>query len=679
MLKISLRIIVFILVVFFTCEAFSYSREDFIVKLENGEVCGHHIVEYLRSNRIHVHYQCIENGRGENLFEQIKLSPSGHLLQYQVTGESEMGGAIHEDFELRNGVARWNSTSESGHQKVDGHPFYLPIDATLAVNSLMISELNRSPNKKIKLIPSGELSQDVLVNKTITNSTNSIKVQLLMLTGIGLKPNFIWATTGKTPKFFAFISPGYSIYLKEWESSIHSLQAEQNSMIALILEKRAQKIQHPIEGLLMIKNIAIFESKNATVSSPKNVYVLNGRIHKITPASESFLTPSQVIDGSDQLLMPGLFDMHAHVNDWSGAYNLANGVTTVRDMGNQNTLLQQMLVQIKEGKLLSPNIIPAGLIEGKSEYSNSDGLLITTIEEAKSAVDYYFDSGYKHIKLYSSFPKEFVNPTAAYAHSKGMTVGGHVPAFMSSKEAIENGYDEINHMNQLLLYLVSTPETDTRTIERFYLPAEKFQDLDFESKEIKNLISLLKKRNITIDPTLAGFDFLKQRDGEVAEPFKSIDSNMPIDIQRSFRVGAMKIPDVETSDRYKKSYQKMVEFTGRLYQEGVSIVAGTDTFAGFGLHSELSLYVKAGLSPAQAIQLATYQAAKISGTFNDRGSIEEGKLADLIMVQGQPTQTIEDLRKITLVLTRGYAIIPNEIYSLIHVKPFLTSMPLSFQ
>jgi imidazolonepropionase-like amidohydrolase len=85
------------------------------------------------------------------------------------------------------------------------------------------------------------------------------------------------------------------------------------------------------------------------------------------------------------------------------------------------------------------------------------------------------------------------------------------------------------------------------------------------------------------------------------------------------------------------------------------------------------------LSPAQAIQLATYQAAKISGTLNDRGSIEEGKLADLIMVKGQPTQSIEDLRKITLVLTRGYAIIPNEIYSLIHVKPFVASLPLSLQ
>jgi len=558
-----------------------------------------------------------------------------------------------------------------------GHPFYVPMNSTFAVNSLMIAELNRPGVKKIKLIPSGELTQQVLLRKTIEKSNQTKDIQLLMLSGIGLKPDFFWATVGKNPKFFAFISPGYSIYLKEWEPFISGLQKEQNSIIEHILEKRANHIQHAIDGLLLIKNVSIFDSIKGEVISPRNVYVLHGRIHKITDTSDSTLQPAQVIDGSEQILLPGLFDMHAHANGWSGAYHLANGVTTVRDMGNQNKLIKEMIGQIGGGKLLSPSIIPAGLIEGKSEFSNSDGILIATLEEAKNAVDFYFQSGYKHIKIYSSFPKDFVQSTVEYAHSKGMTVGGHVPAWMSSKEAIESGFNEINHMNQLLLYLVSSAETDTRTVDRFYLPAEKFHELDFEADEINRLIQLLKEHNITIDPTLAGFDFLQQRDGEVAEPFKSIYDHMPIDIQRSFRVGAMKIPDNETFARYKKSYEKMVEFTGRLHRAGVSIVAGTDTFAGFGLHSELSLYVQAGLSPSEAIQIATYQAAKISGTFNEKGSIEEGKLADLIMVKGHPTQFIEDLRKITMVFTRGNVIIPNEIYSLIHVQPFVANTSMS--
>jgi imidazolonepropionase-like amidohydrolase len=170
---------------------------------------------------------------------------------------------------------------------------------------------------------------------------------------------------------------------------------------------------------------------------------------------------------------------------------------------------------------------------------------------------------------------------------------------------------------------------------------------------------------------LAGFDFLKQRDGELSAPFVSIMDHLPPDTQREFRVGTMQIPNEATAKRYQKSYAKMVEFTGLLHREGVSIVAGTDTFAGFGLHSELALYVQAGLTPAQAIKVATYDAAKRLGQLAQLGSIAEGKRAELILVKGQPTQSIEELRRITLVISQGHAIYPNEIYPLIGVKPFV--------
>jgi Amidohydrolase family len=651
--------------------AYAYSREDFVVKLASGEVCGHHVVEYLSAQKIKVHYQCLENGRGDNLFEEMTLAPNGDLTHYQVSGESEMGGKIHEQFDLKAGLARWKSASEEGEQRVAGHAFYVPMNSTFAVNSLMITQLNQQKSKKLNLIPSGELTQHVLFRTTLRRAHQSTGVQLLMLSGIGLKPDFFWATTGKTPKFFAFISPGYSMFLKEWEPAMAKLQRVQDSLTDRLLESRAREIQHPLKGLLLIKNASLFDSLKGGLTSLKHVYVEDGRILKILDSLDPDLKPQHVIDATDQVLLPGLFDMHAHINAWSGTYHMANGVTTVRDMGNQNKSIQQMMEQIKAGQLLAPTILPAGLIEGKSEFASSDGILIASLEEAQQAVDYYAQAGYHHIKIYSSFPKAFVKELVQYAHNKGLTVGGHVPAFMSSKEAILSGFNEINHMNQLLLYLVSSESTDTRTIERFYLPAEKFLNIDLDSPEVRELIELLKSRHITVDPTLAGFDFLKQRDGEISEPFQTIYDHMPIDIQRSFRVGAMKIPDDETALRYKKSYQKMVEFTARLYREGVSLVAGTDTFAGFGLHSELALYVKAGLTPTQAIQMATYHAAEITGTVKDRGSIEEGKLADLILVQGHPTENIEDLRKISVVLTRGYAVVPNEIFNTIHVKPFI--------
>jgi imidazolonepropionase-like amidohydrolase len=332
-----------------------------------------------------------------------------------------------------------------------------------------------------------------------------------------------------------------------------------------------------------------------------------------------------------------------------------------------------MIRLVDSGELLSPSIIPSGLIEGKSPFSNSDGILIENLKEAKQAVDYYFANGYVHIKIYSSFPKDLVAEIAHYSHDKGMTIGGHIPAFWGATEAIQAGFDEINHLNQVLMQFIATPSTDTRTVKRFYLPAEKFVDLDFDSPEFLEFIALLKKHQTVIDPTLAGFDFLKHLDGEVAEPYQSITEHLPPALERELKYGAMNISDAATAQRYKNSYLKMIEFTGKLYQKGVPIIAGTDGLAGFTLHSELALFVRAGLTPAQAIQIATYQAAKITQTLESKGSIEEGKIADLILVKGDPTQSLDNLRKISMVFTRGYVLYPNEIFNTVNIKPFKVS------
>ena len=207
------------------------------------------------------------------------------------------------------------------------------------------------------------------------------------------------------------------------------------------------------------------------------------------------------------------------------------------------------------------------------------------------------------------------------------------------------------------------------------MPAEKAADLDLNSVEVQEFIEKLRSKKIVVDPTLATFDFIKQRNGEIADPYKSIADFMPLDLRRSFRTSTMIIPDDKTAKRYDASYKKMIEFVGLLYRAGVPLVAGTDALAGFTLHSELALYVKAGLTPAQAIQIATYNGAKYSNTLSDRGTIAAGKLADLILVDGDPTRNIEDIRKVAAVITRGKLIYPNEINKVLGVKPFVNNPP----
>ena len=661
---------------FLISNALAFPVEHYTIMLENGMTCGNLKIEHRTKNTQIVDYYCIENGRGDRLKEKFKTSPQNFLTRYKVSGNTEMGAEANEIFLRKNKYSQWKSAAEKGRVKTNGHAFYLPMNSTFAITSLLISALIKSPNHSLELLPSGKITLTKLDEMLVANKKDTIKIQLLMLNGAGLNPEFYWVTTGKNPQLFAFISQGYSVFLDQWESSIAPLKEKQSEITFEILEKRATEALHPIKGNLVIKNIAIFNSEKALITEPHDIFIKDGKITQIISSTNSNVDSENMIDGTGLTAIPGLFDMHAHLTYWTGALHIANGVTTVRDMGNVNHHIQRMIELSKKNKLITPSIIPAGLIEGKSEYSNTDGILIDNLNEAMEAVDYYYDHDYRHIKIYSSFPKIFLPELVNYAHSKGMTIGGHIPAFMTATEAIEAGFDEINHINQLLLQFVSSPSSDSRTLERFYLPAENFANLDLQSPEITNLIILLKKNNITIDPTLTGFDFLKHKDGEIAEPFASISAHLPPVMQRELKYGAMKIPDKKTAERYQKSYQKMVEFTGLLYRSGVQIVAGTDAFPGFALHSELDLYVKAGITPAQALKIATYDAAKLTNTLHEKGSIEEGKLADIILVRGDPTKSIMNVHHPELVMTRGLIIQPNEIFEMIGIKSFNTNIKL---
>jgi imidazolonepropionase-like amidohydrolase len=159
-------------------------------------------------------------------------------------------------------------------------------------------------------------------------------------------------------------------------------------------------------------------------------------------------------------------------------------------------------------------------------------------------------------------------------------------------------------------------------------------------------------------------------------PFGPIAEHMPPDVKRGFYLGTMKIDDAATLARYEKSYAKMVEFVGLLYRAGVPIVAGTDEMAGFTLQAELELLVQAGLTPAQALQVATRNGARYTGTSHERGSIAPGKLADLVLVDGDPLARIGDIRKVAAVITRGVLVYPHEVDQELGIVPFVKDAPV---
>ncbi|HEX7708920.1 MAG TPA: amidohydrolase family protein, partial [Thermoanaerobaculia bacterium] len=618
-----------------------------------------------------VRYSYKDNGRGPEIEERLRLAPDGTIVEYQSKGTTTFGSVVDERFTRKGSRAEWKSTSESGRTTVNGPAFYVPINSSLVPMSASIAALARRPDGKLPLLPGGTLTQRAVDTITITHEGESRDLQLLAQTGIGLRPALAWSTTGEQPHLFAFIVPGWFSAIEEgWDAKIPELRERQVAAEARLLEQLASSVRQPLEGLTLIRNARVFDSEKAILGGPSDVYVLRGRISAVLPAGSPDAGADRVIEAGGRVMLPGLFDMHGHAGLWDGGLNLAAGVTTVRDLGNNNATLQRMIDQTNGGTILGPRIVPTGFLEGKSENSAQADFVVDSLDDAKRAIDWYVARGYPQLKIYNSFPKELLRETVAYAHSRGMRVSGHVPVFLRAQDVVDAGFDEIQHINQVMLNFYVTPQTDTRTLERFYLPAEKTAALDLDSQPVQDFIRLLAEKQIVIDPTLATFDFLKQRDGDVPVPFAAVFDHWPPDVQRQFRSGAMKIPDEKTLRRYEASYAKMIDFVGRLERAGVPIVAGTDHIAGFTLHSELELYTMAGIAPARVLQIATRDAARVSRT-PDRGVIAPGMLADIILVEGDPTKNIGDIRRVAMVITQGGAYYPADIHRSIGVRPFV--------
>jgi hypothetical protein len=650
------------------------------IALVNGGTtkAGHQTVTRNGDGTTQVEFIFKDNGRGPELKEEFKVNKDGTFTSYHVAGTSTFGAVVDETFTRTGDKAQWKSTSDKGEQDVAGTALYTPLGGTPESFSVAFAALAKRSDGKLPLIPSGMLSMRKIAEAEVTKGAEKRKVQLIALTGIGFTPTIAWATTDAEPRLFAFIFPGFLQLIEDgWEKNGAALETQQKAAEKDLLVAFHQRLAHPLAGTTLIRNARVFDSERATLGSGSDVLLQDGRIIAISKAGDEKRKADHVVDAGGRVLLPGLFDMHAHTSFWEGGLHLAAGVTTIRDMGNDNATLQQLIAQEQAGNLLAPHVVPAGFIEGESPMSARNGFVIKDLAEAKHAIDWYSEHGYPQIKIYNSFPKAILPETTAYAHSKGMRVSGHIPVFLRAHEAVEQGYDEIQHINQVLLNFLVTDTTDTRTLDRFYLPAEKVGDLDFDSKPVQDYLAFLAQHKTVIDPTLTTFDFVRQRDGTLSQAYAAVADHMPPDVRRGFFQAQMKIPDDATAARYEKSYAKMIDFTGRMYKAGIPLVAGTDGLAGFTLQRELELYVQAGLTPSQALQVATYNGAKYARVLDDRGVVMQGKRADLILIDGDPTQNITDIRKVALVVKGDKAYYPSEIDEALGIKPFTTPLKVN--
>jgi imidazolonepropionase-like amidohydrolase len=367
------------------------------------------------------------------------------------------------------------------------------------------------------------------------------------------------------------------------------------------------------------------------------VIVQDGRIAALGPRDKVTIPNGMaVVDAKGQTLLPGLWEMHTHFSGAEfGPSLLAAGITTARDCGGEFDFLVAARDAIERRHAIAPRLLLAGLVDGSGPAAFG-AVTADTPDEARVVVAYYRAAGFQQIKLYTLLKPGVVAALSAEAHRLGMTVTGHVPSSMNAFEGVEAGMDQINHLN-----FVS---------QTMHAPGTR-DPIDFKSDLPLKAIQFFQEHHTVIDPTVSW--------GEMAGHTKDVNIT-------SFEPGIAKAPYTLVSKfmslgapatggaAFQARMAENLAVIGTLHKAGIPIVAGSDTgLIGYGLDREIELYVKAGMTPLEAIQSATIVPARAMKMDREVGTIEVGKRADLILVDGNPLQNISDIRQVSSVVANG--------------------------
>ena len=368
-----------------------------------------------------------------------------------------------------------------------------------------------------------------------------------------------------------------------------------------------------------------------------------------------------VLDVSGQTILPGLWDMHAHVEQVEqGAVYLAAGVTTVRDLGNILEFITAVRDAVAAGRGLGPRVLVSCLVDGDGPRALGT-LRISRTADIAPMLDRLKAAGCLEVKLYSSIRPELVRPIADAAHQRGLRVTGHVPDGMDVLQALDAGYDGINHLDYVTD--VALPRAEREKLS----PAEvrrRQGALDLKSPVMQRVFDKIAAKRPLVDDTLALYDLYRHTTEENLRREPGL-GKLPREL-RSLFDGVDKADAAE----HAAVFDKLVAVLGELHRRGVPIVAGTDiSVPGHSLHRELELYVQAGMTPLQAIQAATVVPARAMGLGGELGTVEVGKRADLVLIAGDPLADIRAVRKVARVVARGRLYDPAALSRLVGFTP----------
>ena len=615
---------------------------------------------------VHFFFEFNDRGRGPKLVEDVKLNPAGLPVSLLVRGNDYLKNRVDERFSAENGQASWKGTAE--HDSARSGGFYVSLDGTPGEMALLANALLKARENRLPLLPSGEATIERGVTRSLSSEGKTVRATQYLISGIDYSPRPVWLDD--SGELFASGSSWQITIRKGWESSIDELLTAQNSIENARLAKLAAGLRSKPSGAVLFRNARLFDSETGRMLDNMSVVVSGNRITTVGSSSAVVTPPNaQVIDVHGRTLMPGLWDMHVHIEDFEGMQHIASGVTSVRDMANDTDELMRRKARFDEGSLIGPRVTMAGIIEGVDPLAAPTSVRVDTEEKARAAVDNYAKLGYVQIKVYSSVKPELVPAIIDQAHKRGLRVSGHVPAFMTAEQVVKLGFDELQHANFLFLNFWADSVKDTRAMLRFTAVAERASTLDLSSQRVREFVKLLKDSGVVVDPTVNIFEnFFVARAGQVAPGYVAVAERLPAAVRRGLLAGGLQVPEGKDSV-YRAALPAVLRMIKLMYDAGVPIVAGTDGPAGIALHRELELYSMAGIPNAEVLRIATLGAARIMKMDDSVGVIAKGKLADLIIVDGDPLKNMSDIRRVSLTMKDGVIYDAAKVNAAMGVKP----------
>jgi len=636
--------------------AASAAGERRYVMITGANRAGQQVVTVNGNARI-VDFEFNDRGRGPKTHTVVTVNAAGVPVSETTTGNDYYKGAVDERLTTAGGRASWKNKAEGGEKAAGG--FYVGMYSPPEESGMLAKALLAAPGQRLALLPAGEASIRRAGDLTLEDGGRKAHVTHYAIVGLGFEPSDVWLDDQND--FFASVSSWSSVIREEWQSAIPKvLAAQEASGKARIADLAARLTRRP--AALAITGARLFDPATMQVTPDTTIVIVGEKIVSVGPDGSAAIPPSaERIDAAGKTVIPGLWDMHTHNSDSDGLLDVASGVTTVRDMANDIDFVTGLRKSWGEGSAVGPRLILAGFMDGPGPYAGPTKVLVDSEDEIRKAIDRYASLGYVQIKVYSSMRPELVPFITSYAHSKGLRVSGHIPAFMLAEQAVRQGYDEIQHANMLLLNFLPDVK-DTRTPLRFTAVAQRAANIDLHSPEVQAFFQLLREHKTVIDPTVSIFEgMFTDRAGTMSPSYEAVADRLPPQVRRGFLTGGLPVPEGMDA-RYRASFAKVLELVRALYDNGITIVPGTDALAGFALHRELELYVQAGIPAPQVLRMATLGAATVVHREADLGSVTPGKAADLVVIDGDPTVNISDIRKPVVVVKNGLLFDPKAVY-----------------